>query len=359
MYTPQIKKSFEKHYKELLGEDGYKQFLEWSFKLLKKSIRINTLKVEDNISFETLKDIILEKQEEDQKKKLEELSKTIDFLYYLKPYPFKPLIKASDVLNRLKEQGWKIKRIPFYKYGFWVEHPERRDIGNTIEFQLGYYYSQEAASMIPPIALDPKPGELILDMAAAPGSKTTQIAMHMENKGVIVANDVDVYRISALAENLQKQGAANVIITKVDGRKFKDFGIKFDKILLDAPCSGTGAIRKSYKTLETWSNSAIRRLSSLQKQLILSAFDSLKGGGILVYSTCSVEPEENELVVNYLLEKRDNAKIEKIEIPNLKRSEPFLEWKGKKLFDDIKYTIRLWPWDNDTEGFYIAKIKKL
>ncbi|HIP66553.1 MAG TPA: RsmB/NOP family class I SAM-dependent RNA methyltransferase [Candidatus Nanopusillus sp.] len=358
MYTPKIKKSFEKHYKELLGEDKYGLFLDWSLKALKKSIRINTIKIRDDISFETLKEIILNSQEENQRKKLEKVSKNIDRLYKFKPYPFKLNVKATDILKRLKEQGWELCRIPFYKYGFWVEHPERRDVGNTIEFQLGYYYSQEAASMIPPIALDPKPGELILDMAAAPGSKTTQIAMHMENKGCIIANDVDVHRISALAENLQKQGVTNTIITKLDGRRFKYLGIKFDKILLDTPCSGTGAIRKSYKTLEIWNINMIKRLSKLQRELILSAFDSLKEGGILVYSTCSVEPDENEFVVNYLLEKRENAKIEKIKIPNLKKSEPFLEWRGIKFYEDIKYTIRLWPWNNDTEGFYIAKIKK-
>jgi len=353
-----IKKSFEEHYKKLLG-DLYDKFIEWSFKPLKKSIRINTIKVEDNISYEELKEIILEKQEEDQKQKLKEISKKIDSIYYLKPYPFRLEIKATDVLKRLKEKGWEIERIPFYKYGFWVEHSERRDIGNTVEFQLGYYYSQEAASMIPVLALDPKPGELILDMAAAPGSKTTQIAMHMENKGVIVANDIDIQRISALAQNLQRQGVVNTIITKLDGRKFRDLGIKFDKVLLDTPCSGTGAIRKSFKTLEMWNYDSIKRLSRLQRQLILSAFDSLKEGGILVYSTCSVEPYENEYVINFLLEKRENAKIEKIEIPNLNKSEPFLEWEGKKFYDDIKYTLRLWPWDNDTEGFYVAKIRKI
>ena len=358
MKTPSIKKSFEEHYKKLLG-NLYDKFIEWSFRPLKKSIRINTIKVEDNISYEELKEIILENQEQDQKQKLKEISEKIDSIYYLKPYPFRLEIKATDVLKRLKEKGWEIERIPFYKYGFWVKHPERRDIGNTVEFQLGYYYSQEAASMIPVIALDPKPGELILDMAASPGSKTTQIAMHMENKGVIIANDIDIQRISALAQNLQRQGITNTIITKLDGRKFKDLGIKFDKILLDTPCSGTGAIRKSFKTLEMWNYDSIRRLSKLQRQLILSAFDSLKENGVLVYSTCSVEPDENEYVVNFLLEKRENAKIEKIEIPNLKKSEPFLKWNGIEFYDDIKYTIRLWPWDNDTEGFYIAKIRKI
>jgi len=354
-----IKKSFEEHFKELLG-NKYELFLEWSFKLLKKSIRINTIKVKDNINFENLKEILLSKQDHLREKELKEISEKIDNLYNLKQNPFNLNIDAKDILSRLKEYGWEIERIPFYKYGFWLKG-ERRDIGNTVEFQLGYYYPQEAASMIPPLALDLKNDDLVLDMAAAPGSKTTQIAIHMENEGLIIANDISIDRIKALSENLQKMGVINTIITMMDGRKLYKLNLKFDKILLDTPCSGTGAIRKSYKTLKIWNEDTINRLSNLQKKLLLTAFDLLKDNGILVYSTCSVEPLENEFVVDYLLSKRENVKIEKIEIPNLKKSEIISEYKGYKLEheEEIKKTIRLWPWDNDTEGFYIAKIRKI
>ncbi|MGB9674933.1 MAG: NOL1/NOP2/sun family putative RNA methylase, partial [Nanopusillaceae archaeon] len=322
-------------------------------------IRINTIKIKDDINFENLKDILLDKQDHLKEKELKELSEKIDNLYHLKQNPFRLNISAKEVLSRIKEYGWEIERIPFYKYGFWVKG-ERRDIGNTVEFQLGYYYPQEAASMIPPIVLNPSKDDLILDLAAAPGSKTTQIAMHMENEGLIIANDVDIYRIKALGENLQRQGVLNTIITMMDGRKINKLNLKFDKILLDAPCSGTGAIRKSYKTVHMFNENTIKRLSNLQKQLILSAFDSLKEGGLLVYSTCSVEPLENEFVVDYLLSKRENAVVEKVDIPNLKKSELIFEYENMKIEheDEIKHTIRLWPWDNDTEGFYIAAIRK-
>jgi len=342
-----IKKDFEDHYRKLLGE-LYEKFIDFSLRPLKKAIRINTIKVFDDLLPENLEGIVSG-----------ETNIGIDSLYNLRQYPFNLKIKATDVLKRLKERGWEIERIAFYKYGFWVSHPGRRDIGNTLEFQLGYYYSQEAASMIPPIVLDPKPGETVLDLAAAPGSKTTQMAMHMENKGIILAVDVDKYRLKALSSNLQKQGVINTLVLHMDGRKIKDLNITFDKVLLDAPCSGTGAIRKSFKTFIIWNERMIQRLSRLQKQLILSAFDVLKEDGILVYSTCSIEPEENEEVVNYLLYKKENARIERIEVPNLKRSEPILEWRGERYFSDIKYTLRIWPWDNDTEGFYVAKIRKI
>ncbi len=356
LYGHRFKMTFVERYEKLLGE-RFDEFVRWSLKPLRKSIRINTIKVEDNLTKEELIQIIIEKQEIYNKRK-EEVLEFLEKQFYLKPYPFKGP-KATEILKKLKEEGWEIKQIPWYKYGFWVEHPERRDIGNTVEFQLGYIYSQEAASMIPPIVLDPKPGELILDIAAAPGSKTTQIAMHMENKGVIIANDIDLQRISALVENLQRCGVMNTIVTKMDGRKFVRFPIKFDKVLADVPCSGVGALRKSYKTLKMWNPEMVTRLSKLQKQLIKAAFEVLKPGGILVYSTCTLEPEENEEVVSWLLEHYPNAKIEKIHLPHLKTSEPVLEWEGKKYHEDVKYALRIYPFDNDTEGFFVAKIRKL
>lgn len=316
-----INRKFEERYK-LLFEDNYQYFLEWSLKPLKKSIRINTIKVKDKT----------------------------DGLYNIN-------ITVRDLIDRLKEKGWELRKIPFYEYGYWIENFV--DVGKTEEFILGYYHTQEAASMIPPIVLDPKENDVILDMAAAPGSKTSQIAMHMNNNGLIIANDVDSIRIAALADNLQRLGVINTIITKMDGREIDKLGIKFDKVLLDAPCSATGAIRKSISALTKWSENVIRRLSKLQKQLILKAFDVLKERGILVYSTCSIDVEENEEVVDYLLKNRENAKIERINIENLKHSEPILEWNGKEYDPDIKYTLRIYPWDNDTEGFYIAKIKKI
>lgn len=240
---------------------------------------------------------------------------------------------------------------------FWVEHKEgRRDIGNLKEHALGYFYVQEAASMIPPIALDPKENNVVLDMAAAPGSKTTQLAAMMNNTGAIIANDVDASRIPVLDLNLQRCGATNTIITHMKAELIKEQ--RFDRILLDAPCSGTGTIRKSLKTIKMWNPDMVKRLSITQKNMIENAFSLLKQEGVMTYSTCSLEPDENEAVVDFLLKKHDDARIEDIKL-DIKRSPAVAEFNGIKYSNEISKCLRIWPQDNDTEGFFVAKIRKV
>ena len=267
-------------------------------------------------------------------------------------------ISIKELKERL-EKNWVLEQIPWCKEGFWIEHvkKERRDIGNLIEHSLGYFYTQEAASMIPPILLQPKPHDIVLDIAASPGSKTTQIAQYMENKGILIANDYTIDRMKPLSINLQRCGAANAIITLMEGQWFKKSAIEFDKVLVDAPCSGTGTIRKSLKTLLIWNPDMVKRLSITQKQLIETGFNILKDKGTLVYSTCSLEPEENEGVVDFLLSKYEKAKLEEIKL-NIKRSDAILDFETKKYSEEIKKCLRIWPQDNDTEGFFVAKIKK-
>ncbi len=292
------KEKFLSRYRELTNLD---EFLAYSSRPLRKSIRVNTLKT-----------------------------------------------GVKEIKSRLKD--YNPKQIPWCKEGFWLKG---KAIGNTLEHFLGYIYLQEAASMIPPLVLEPK-NEIILDMCAAPGSKTTQIAALMKNKGIIVANDPSIERLKPLYINLQRCGVLNTIITKMEGRFFKD---KFDKILLDAPCSGIGTIRKSPQTPLMWNPNAIKRLAGIQRQLISTAFNILKEEGTLVYSTCTLEPEENEAVIDFLLNKYDNAKLEKINM-NIKRSPAILEFEDKSYNNEIKKCLRIWPQDNDTEGFFVAKVIK-
>ncbi len=267
---------------------------------------------------------------------------------------------SVDELKKRLEKNWKLEQIPWCKEGFWIEDKkgERRDIGNLIEHSMGYFYVQEAVSMVPPIVLDPKPGETVLDMCAAPGSKSSQIAQYMKNKGVLIANDYKGIRLAPLGINIQRMGITNCAVSLMHGQWFAKSGIEFDKILVDAPCSGTGTIRKSLKTLRIWNPEMVKKISYEQKRLIETAFGILKKGGVMVYSTCSLEPEENEGVVDSLLKKFDNARVEEIKI-DIKRGDPILEFEGEKYSEEIKKCLRIWPQDNDTEGFFVAKIRKI
>ncbi len=260
----------------------------------------------------------------------------------------------EKLVNSLVKKGFKIKEFSWYENGLLIDG---EGIAKTVEYFLGYYYIQEAASMIPPIVLDPKPKENILDMCASPGSKTTQIAMMMSNKGLIIANDQNFERLKPLAFNLQKQGVRNCIVTNYDARSFWKFGYKFDKILLDAPCSNSGIIFKNESVRKIWNLKAIERLSKLQKKLIESAYKCLKENGVLVYSTCSFEPEENEEVIQYAIENFDFV-VEKISIPKLKVIKPLSSWYGKKFDRSIRKAIRIIPHKEITEGFFVCKLRK-
>jgi len=306
-----IPKGDELEWKEVMLEryariTDVARFKEYSLSFLRKSVRINTLK--------------------------------------------KPLAAVKASL----ENDWRLTPIPWCEHGFWVEHKQGRlDIGNTMEHALGYIYVQEAASMLPPLALAPEPGETVLDMCAAPGSKSTQLAQQMENTGVLVCNDVTADRLAALGTNLQRCGVSNCVVTQMHGMK----DLQFDRILIDAPCSGTGTIRKSLRTLRTWSLGATHKLCKSQRELMARAWSMLKPGGTFVYSTCSLEPEEDEGMVSSFLQHHKDADLAPIEL-DIKKAASVMEWDGETFDERVKHTLRVWPQDNDTEGFFVAKIVK-
>lgn len=311
MYNePIIPRDFKARYFKILGKEN-KKFLKFCKLPLKRSIRINTLK-----------------------------------------------IKRKKFLGLIKNKRWNLKQIPWYKNGFWVENLDERKLGNSLEHFTGYFYVQEAASMIPPLVLDPEENETVLDLSAAPGSKTTQIAQMMNNKGCIIANDVNYERISALKNNLERVGVLNTIVTRMEGSDFsKKCKMKFDKVLLDPSCSSEGTIRKNWKALSRWNLNFIRYLSVLQKKLIISSFDLLKKDGILVYSTCTLSPEENEEVVSHLLDNR-NAMVEKVKLKGLKFREGLVSFEDKGFSKEVKNCMRIYPQDNNTQGFFVAKIRR-
>ena len=256
------------------------------------------------------------------------------------------------VVERLEEE-FELEPIPWVREGFFINVD---NLAKVPEHSLGLIFGQEASSMIPPVVLDPKPEQLVLDMAAAPGSKTGQIAQYMENEGCIVANDPKLSRANVLIANLNKMGVLIAKVTTKDGAYFGRFENTFDRILLDAPCSSVGMIRKSWKFLTSWRLKGVIKYMNIQKRLILAAYRALKPGGTLVYSTCTIDPLENEEVVDYLLRKSD-ARLEPIDLP-VKTSEPVLEWEGRTYSEELRKALRIHPNDNDTEAFFIAKIVK-
>ncbi len=260
-------------------------------------------------------------------------------------------IDEKKLVEKLRRRGFVIEKteVP-YCYEI-VEEPY--SVGATPEFLMGYYYVMDKSSCIPPLALNPKPNEIVVDLASSPGGKTTFISMLMKNRGVVLAIEPQKERIQPLIDNIHRMGAINVVILNIDGRYFPKLGIKADKVLLDAPCSGEGIIYKDPSRKTDRGAKDIEFCSNLQKQLILSAFDSLKSGGILVYSTCSLTPEENELVIEYLLERRECELLE-IEWGDKALTLPELKFK-----DEIKKARRFYPHKHRCAGFFVAKIRKV
>jgi ribosomal RNA methyltransferase Nop2 len=233
-------------------------------------------------------------------------------------------------------------------------------LGATPEYLAGHYILQAASSFLPVMALAPQEHERVLDMAAAPGGKTTHIAALMKNTGCIFANDSNKSRAKGLIGNIHRLGAKNTIVCNYDAREFPKVIGGFDRVLLDAPCSGTGVIAKDPSVKTNKTEKDFLMLPHLQKQLLLAAIDSVdhtsKTGGYIVYSTCSVTVEENEQVVQYALSKRPNVKL--VETGLVFGKEGFTAYMGKTFDKSLKMTRRYYPHAYNVDGFFVSKFKK-
>jgi len=284
-----------------------------------------------------------------------------NFLQYLR----KPLVQSLRV-NTLKAKhgqvtallkDLRLHQLSFCKEGYSVlgKYP----LGKHIAHNLGLIYVQEVASMIPVIVLDPQPGEFVLDMCAAPGSKTTQIAQMMANQGLLIANEVSRKRIQGLIHNIKRCGLINEAVISLGGQKmYRVFDNYFDRILVDAPCSAEGTIRRSKAVLYHWGIKNIKRMSRIQIGLAVSGFRALRPGGTMVYSTCTIAPEENEMVVSYLLEKFPEAEVMPVKIHDFKVRPGVTRWQGATFDDRVANCARILPQDNDTAPFFVARLTK-
>jgi NOL1/NOP2/sun family putative RNA methylase len=238
------------------------------------------------------------------------------------------------------------EKSPYYDAAY--ELKEDVQIGKTWEYFLGYIHPQSLPSILVSLVLDPAKEDTVLDAAAAPGSKFSHLAMLMENKGVLVGNDYKKEKISSLYATINRLNVLNCIVTMRDGKKL-DWKERFDRILLDAPCTALGS---GPSAARRWEPDHSRKISVTQKKMLFSAYDALKPGGTMVYSTCTYAKEENEEVVLNLLENVSSASLEEISL-NIPHDPGFADY-GK----EFRKCWRIYPQHLQSEGFFIAKIRK-
>jgi 16S rRNA (cytosine1407-C5)-methyltransferase len=279
-----------------------------------------------------------------------------------KPISFRTNLLKTDsqtLVESLKKQNIQIEIVPWYPDAFVIKS-DKTALMATDEYKQGHLYIQNLSSMIPPLVLKPRTRDIVCDLTAAPGSKTTQLAMMMKNKGKIVANDISRTRLFRLRDNLKQQGVTNTFVSTIPGQAlWKKYTEHFDKTLVDAPCTMEGRFSTldpdSYKD---WTPKKAKMLSKLQKFLLRSAISLTKPGGLIVYSTCTLEPEENEEVIDWILEKeKGNVTVETIDL-NLPETMPGItNWKNKTFDAQVAKTLRIVP-SETMEGFYVAALRK-
>lgn len=266
---------------------------------------------------------------------------------------------ASQLTEQLRLWGVDFQPLPFNPDGF-ILADDKMPLSHTLDFFRGRFQYQGIASQIPALALAPRPGETVLEMAAAPGSKATQLAALMENRGQLYLNDWSRKRLQPLQANVQRAGVTNSVLLNMPGERLGNFlPDYFDKVLLDAPCSALGTLAGHPEVANWWTADILKKLPLLQDQLLISAFKALKAGGELVYSTCSIGPEENEMVIDRLL-KNYPLEIIEIHLPGNVNFLPGLIQYGQQSFDpSLNKAQRTMPHLHGMEGFFIVKLRKL
>ena len=258
-------------------------------------------------------------------------------------------VKGKNLEERLEAIGVQLEKVPFLETGYWVRG-SKVSVGATAEYLLGLYSIQEAAAQIPATLFTSLKGRTVLDTCAAPGGKTVQLADSMENTGVVVALDVKKRRLTALANHLERCHVSNAVVYNLDARQVSRLKLKFDRILLDAPCSGNFAADRNWFKRRTLKD--VERNARLQREILAEAASCLSDDGELVYSTCSLEPEEDEVNMDWAV-KHLSLQIEEVDCHGQKG---LTEVFGKRLDASMERCRRVWP--GETQGFFVCKLKK-
>lgn len=256
----------------------------------------------------------------------------------------------DELLERLMKKGVRLEEVPWTRNGYTVKKAPF-SMGATTEYLLGYYFIQDPTSMHACEVLEPREGEVVLDMAAAPGGKTTYLAQLMGNRGAVVALEVNRERMKSLRSNVSRMGVENVIAVRMNALDAGELGIKFDRVLLDAPCTGTGTVFKNPEA-KNKGEGDVEKCTAAQRGLIETAAAVLKKRGVMVYCTCSLLPEENEFMVAQAV-KELGFKLEALPF-----GEPAMANAYGRRLNEICKARRFYPRLHNTQGFFIAKMIK-
>ena len=265
---------------------------------------------------------------------------------------------SAEVFARENQETFSLRPVSWCREGFYYEQESRP--GRHPYHEAGVYYIQEPSAMAVVSLLDPKPGERVLDLCAAPGGKTTHIASRLNGKGLLVSNEIHPARAKILSQNVERMGIGNAIVTNEDSGSLAEFFPEFfDCMVVDAPCSGEGMFRKDEQARNEWSEANVRLCAERQQEILDNAAKMLKPGGRMVYSTCTFAPEEDEDGIAAFLERHPEFSVvclEKDEVPEgLSSGHP--EWsRGHN--PELQNTFRIWPHKSEGEGHYLALLRK-
>ena len=266
---------------------------------------------------------------------------------------------VGTVAGALADQGFELESVPWFPEAFLISAEQKRQLTETSQWEEGQIYIQGLSSMLAPLVLAPQPDEKILDLAAAPGGKTTQIAAAMQNRGLLSAVEPIRNRFFRLQANVKRSGAEIVKFYQADGRTVgRKTPARFDRVMLDAPCSSESRFTTGDpESWAYWSERKIKEAARKQFGLLRSALDAVRPGGIVLYCTCSFAPEENELIVSRVLDQRHDVELLPIDLP-IENTQPGLTfWSGKEIDPRFRQCVRVLP-NADFDGFFLARLTR-